>query len=115
MRRPGILSFRSSSPTTTTRKRLLLFLVVSVVDAPLIIGGSIAGAALGGRALFVGAFIGGIIGVLVAARLAFWLKLLSVQNYRRTAIGGVAGFLVAAAIATSNLHTPVIPALSGLL
>ncbi len=65
------------------------------------VGGSILGAALGKTGLFAGAIIGGILGVTVAAWMAVRSKLI-----------GQASYFGAALIATSNLHTPVIPILS---
>jgi hypothetical protein len=98
-----------------TVKHFRLFIIVCTVDGPLIVGGSILGAAFGQRGLFAGAIVGGLIGIIVAVRLALWRGWISVQNQRNTLLGGIIGFAVAALIATNNLHTPVIPALSGLL
>lgn len=98
-----------------TIKHFWLFIIVCAVTSPLIVGGSILGAAFGQRGLFAGALLGGLIGVIVAVRLALWRAWISAQNQRNTTLGGIIGFAVAALIATNNLHTPVIPALSGLL
>ena len=98
-----------------TLKHLWLFIIVCAVDGPLIVGGSILGAAFGQRGLFAGAILGGVLGVIIATRIAVWRAWVSAQNQRNAMLGGIVGFAAAALIATNNLHTPLIPALSGLL
>jgi hypothetical protein len=75
------------------------------------VGGSILGAAFGRSGLFIGAIVGGVLAaggsVYLAARFG-WLG----QSQRRAAtLGAVIGFLIAAPIAVSNLHSPVVPVL----
>jgi hypothetical protein len=80
--------------------------------------GSILGRVGGQRWLLVGAVVGGAIGTASAAYLASKLRLIRPEQVRATALGGLIGFWVAAPVAASNLHTPVIPvfgtALTGL-
>ena len=97
------------------KKILVLFVVMSAVVPPLIIAGSVVGAAFSNTFLFVGALIGGALGVLAASRLAVSFDLIPHAAYRRTALGGEIGFVVASLIAVRNLHTPIIPALCGVL
>ena len=73
--------------------------------------GSILGNAAGKPGLFVGAIIGGIVGVGAAVAVLSKLQLLPPEDRRGAAVGGILGFLVAAPIAGTNLHTPVIPVL----
>ena len=96
-------------------KALLLALVVSLIVGPLIILGSIAGAAFPKPGLFAGAFVGGWFGVALAAHIATLRGIIAPELRGRTIAGGIAGFVLAAAIAVQNLHTPVIPALCGIL
>jgi hypothetical protein len=76
------------------------------------VAGSILGSGGGKRWLFVGAVIGGALGTISAAVLASRLRLIARQQVRGAAVGGLLGFAIAAPLAASNLHTPVIPVLS---
>jgi uncharacterized membrane protein YraQ (UPF0718 family) len=75
------------------------------------VGGSILGNAGGQAGLFVGAIIGGLIGALFGVRLCARFGWIAVAERRAATIGAMVGFLVAAPIAVTNLHTPVIPVL----
>jgi hypothetical protein len=90
---------------------LLFFLVCGITGAGAVLG-SMLGNAFSQTALFVGAIIGGIVGVVLAGQLARRFKLIASQNYAFTVTGGILGFLLAALIAVNNLHTPVTPILS---
>jgi Mg/Co/Ni transporter MgtE len=90
-------------------KSLLLFVIVCGVDSICILLGSMLGHGVGGRALFVGAMIGGVVGVAAAVWLAVRFKLLSPASYIVTFLGGVIGFALAAVIAVKNLQGPLIP------
>ena len=78
--------------------------------------GAVVGSALGSgggkRWLFVGAILGGALSTVSAAGLASRFRLIARQQVRGAAIGGLLGFAIAAPLAASNLHTPVIPVLS---
>jgi len=73
--------------------------------------GSILGNATGKTGLFVGAVVGGLLGVGAAVVALTKLKWLSSEDRRGAFVGGIGGFAVAAPIAATNLHTPVIPVL----
>jgi len=73
--------------------------------------GSILGNAAGKPGLFVGAVVGGLLGVAAAVAGLAKLHWLSPEDRRGASIGGIVGFAVAAPIAVTNLHTPVIPVL----
>jgi hypothetical protein len=100
---------------------LLLFLLVSAIDGPAIIGGSMLGAAVSRLGLFVGAVVGGLLGIVVAARAAVRLGLIPSHVWRATAAGGIIGFAIASAVLGApgdlvpfqDLALPVGPALCG--
>jgi hypothetical protein len=93
-------------------RRIWLFLLVCVFNGALALIGSILGNFFGKTGLFAGAVLGGLIGVALAGLAARRLRLIDEGGYTRTVIGGSIGFAVACLIATSNLHTPIIPLLS---
>jgi hypothetical protein len=74
--------------------------------------GSVVGAALGDRALFVGGFLGGIAAAPLATRLALWRQWISRREYWPTTAGAALGFLAAATVAVNTLSSPVGPILS---
>jgi hypothetical protein len=77
--------------------------------------GSVAGAAFGQRALFVGGFIGGIVIAPVSATVAVWRGWIEPARFWPLAIGAALGFAAAATIAVNTLSSPVGPVLSTLL
>jgi len=74
--------------------------------------GSIGGRALGRSGLFVGAVLGGIVGIALAGLIARRLRLIDHRSYAPTVIGGTIGYVLAAMIAANNLERPVVPMLS---
>ena len=70
---------------------------------------------MGKGGLYPGAIIGGIIGVIVATRIAVKRRILGPKRMWPANIGGVLGLILAAEIATRNMSTPVIPLASILL
>jgi hypothetical protein len=73
--------------------------------------GSILGGAGGKAWLFAGAIAGGALAALLAPRLCVRLGWMGVAQRGAASVGSVIGFLAAAPIAVTNLHTPVIPVL----
>ncbi len=73
--------------------------------------GSVLGSAAGKPGLFGGAVVGGVLGVTAAVLALIKLQWLLAEDRRGAFVGGIAGFAVAAPIAVTNLHTPVIPVL----
>ncbi|MFL5581589.1 MAG: hypothetical protein ACJ8AO_14575 [Gemmatimonadaceae bacterium] len=67
------------------------------------------------RILYLGAVVGGLLGCVLAARLAARLGWVPRERVRATALGAAAGFAVATPIAVTNLHTPVTPILATML
>jgi hypothetical protein len=72
--------------------------------------GSMVGNAAG--QIFAGGVLGGVLGSTAAAHSASRRGWIGRGRFPATAIGGGLGFLAAAAVAVTNLHTPVIPILS---
>lgn len=91
---------------------LRLFLLACGASGLLTVLGSMAGNAFGRTGLFVGAVVGGIIGIALTGLIARRFRLIDHQSYASTVIGGTICFIVAAVIAVNNLHTPVLPMLS---
>ena len=77
--------------------------------------GSVVGNAFGRTALFAGAVMGGALTSAAAAFVSARLKWIHTAERVPTAIGAVAGFLVAAAIAVNTLSSPIGPLTSTLL
>ena len=73
--------------------------------------GSIVGNAAGKVGLFAGAVVGGMVGVWVAVTAVIRFRWIAAENRRGALVGGMLGFAIAAPIAATNLHTPVIPVL----
>ena len=96
-------------------KRVWLVLITWVLSGAGTVAGSIIGSAGGPRWLLLGAVAGGVIGIVSAAYLASKLSLIRVEQLPATALGGLIGFWVAASVAVSNLHTPVVPVLCACL
>lgn len=95
-------------------KHLWLFLLACTLSVAGAFAGSVLGNAFGSRGLFAGGLVGGVAGVALAARIGRG-RLFEARAFGWVLLGGVAGFGAAAWIATSNLHTPVIPLLSAAL
>ena len=93
-------------------KRVWLVLLTWSLAGVGAVVGSILGSGGGQRWLFVSAVLGGALGTISASRLASRLRLISPQQARGAAFGGLLGFAVAALVAVSNLHRPVVPVLS---
>jgi hypothetical protein len=69
------------------------------------------GGAGGQTWLFAGAVLGGPVGALLGVWLCTRLGWLASAQRRPASAGAIVGFLIAAPIAATNLHTPVIPVL----
>jgi hypothetical protein len=100
------------------KQNITLFLIVCFLTGVSTFIGSVLGHGLGGDGLFLGALVGGCLGVLASTWLAIRLKLIARSTYGAVAGSGIAGFILASIIAVTNLHTPIIPlasiALTGL-
>jgi len=90
-------------------RRVLLFLTMCIVPGFLAVLGSIAGNAFGKTGLFVGAVLGGLIGVTAGTRIAAWRDWIPRSSAPRVYVFSAVGFVIAALIAGNNLWTPLIP------
>ena len=90
----------------------MLVLFVSGSTGAAAVLGSVLGASVNHTGLFIGALLGGLIGVWVAVRLSKTLRFIEANEIRPGVIGGCIGFLLAAPLAAANAHTPIIPLLS---
>lgn len=90
-------------------RRIFLFLVMCIIPGFMAVLGSIVGNAFGKTGLFVGAVLGGLIGVTAATRIALWRNWISRDRGPAVQFAGLVGFIVAALIAGNNLWTPLIP------
>jgi hypothetical protein len=93
-------------------KLIWLFVLTCGASSLLTVLGSFGGRAFGRTGLFVGAVVGGIIGIALAGLIARLLRLIDHRSYLPAVIGGTIGYVLAAMIAVNNLHTPIIPILS---
>jgi len=89
----------------------LSLLVVWIVAGAGAVGGSIVGGAAGQPGVFIGALIGGTVAAPVGVWLCTRFGWFAAHQRRAASAGAAIGFLIAAPIAATNLHTPVIPVL----
>src|SRR5258706_2318166 len=93
-------------------KNISLFLIVCFLSGVGILSGSVLGHSAGGNGLFIGAMVGGSLGVLASTWLAIRFNLIERSTYGAVAMSGLVGFALASGIAITNLHTPIIPLMS---
>jgi len=93
-------------------KNTALFMIVCFFSGVGTLVGSVFGHSVRGYGLFLGAMVGGSLGVLVSTWLAIRLNLIERSTYGAVAVSGLAGFVLASIIAVTNLHTPIIPLVS---
>lgn len=98
-----------------SRKSLLLIILVCVLGGVGTLLGSILGHFIGRSGLYVGAMVGGVVGIYAATRIARARGILGVKRFWPATIGGWLGLILAAIIATNHLNTPVVPIASVLL
>jgi hypothetical protein len=96
-------------------KNTSLFLIVCFLGGVGALGGSVLGHGVGVYGLFLGAIMGGGLGVLVSTWLAVRLNLIERSTYGAVTVSTLTGFLLASIIAVTNLHTPIIPLFSAAL
>ena len=98
-----------------SRKSLMLWALVSVLGGAGTFLGSVLGHFAGKSGLYIGAMLGGVLGVYFATRIARARRILGVKRFWPGTIGGWLGLVLAAIIAVNHLNTPVIPIASVLL
>jgi hypothetical protein len=94
------------------RRTVSIFLLVCLFTGICIFLGSGFGNVVSERGLFVGAVIGGVLGVLGSVRMAIHGGWLEREAFGKSSVVGIIAFLLAAWIAMRNLDGPVIPVLS---
>lgn len=92
-----------------------LFLVTWLLGGAGAVAGSMLGGAFGDHPLFIGALLGGALAIVGAVRLAEWRTWIPRTSRGRVTAGAILGFIVAAAIATRTLSSPIGPVLGSLL
>ena len=92
--------------------KLLLFLTMCIIPGFMAAVGSILGNAFGKTGLFIGAVIGGLIGVTAATRISLWRGWITSERAPAVQVAGLLGFIIAAIVAGTNLWTPLIPVAS---
>ena len=95
--------------------RIFLFFTAIILSGGGALGGSIAGAAVGKKGLWVGGVLGGLVGASISSWLAAKLDWIANSQRARTTIGTIIGFLIAAEIAVNTLSSPVGPITSTVL
>jgi hypothetical protein len=93
-------------------KAVSAILAVWLLSGAGAVGGSIVGNAAGKTGLFVCAFVGGLLAAAGAASFSARVGWIDATRRRHAMFGAMAGFALAAVIAVTNLHTPVIPVLA---
>ena len=98
-----------------SRKSLLLFVLACFLGGLGTFLGSAVGHAFGESALYVGAMIGGAVGVVSATMIARSRGILGAKRFWPATLGGILGLILAAEIATHHMSTPVVPLASILI
>lgn len=88
-----------------------ILIVVWLVTGIGAVAGSVAGAAVGERSLFIGALLGGPLGAAAGVWLSNVFGWLAVQQRRAATLGAIVGFVIAAPVAVTNLQTPIVSVL----
>ena len=89
-----------------------LFAVSCLLCGTGMFSGSISGHAVSRSGLFIGAVVGGICGIMLAALMMLKWKVLQKDRFFSTIIWGLVFFGTALLFAVTNLNSPVIPLLS---
>ncbi len=94
-------------------KKLKLFVEVCLVCGLLIIGFSVVGSKfIRTNGIFIGAIAGGLLGIVIASRIAIYLSLASESSFKPMIGFGILGFLLAIAICFYNFKNPIIVVMS---
>ncbi len=91
------------------KNNIKIFFAMSILCGALTFIGSILGNALNQTTLFIGAFTGGIIGIVLSALLLTRFKIIEKKKNISVVSWGIIFFITASLFATTNLNTPIIP------
>lgn len=92
-----------------------IFFLAAVLGGVGAAGGSMIGQSFGGKGVYAGAVVGGMIAVAFAVWLAARLAWIERRNFRPALWGGEIGFLIAAPVAVQMLSSPIGPIFSTVL
>ena len=96
-----------------TMKKLKLFVEFCSICGLSIVGSSVAGHQLiKTNGIFIGAIVGGVIGIIIASRIAISFSLANKGSFNFIISFSILGFLLAIVICFYNFDNPVIVALS---
>ena len=94
-------------------KKLKLFIEVCLICGLLIVGFSVVGSKLiKTNGIFIGAIFGGLIGVIIASKIAIYFSLANKSSFKSIIIFSLLGFLLAMAICFYNFNNPIIVVMS---
>ena len=93
-------------------KRVYLFVVCCILAGIGGAVGSILGNGFGGKGLWIGGVVRGLVGATAAAIISRAMGWILPSQMRGTAVGAALGFLIAAFIAVNTLSSPVGPVLA---
>src|SRR5438874_88056 len=94
-------------------RRLKLFFEVCLVSGLSILLFSVAGSRLiRTNGLFIGAIIGGILGIIISCRLAVYFLLTNKDSFSSILLFSMFGFVLSILISTFNFNHPIIVVLS---
>ena len=91
-------------------KDVFIFIIVCILSGVCIFAFSVLGNGLLKTGVFIGAVVGGFVGVALGVWLSKRLGLFGEKGTSGALIGGFIGFIIAAVIAVINLDTFIIPA-----
>ncbi len=94
-------------------KQLKLFIEISLICGFLIVFFSVVGSnLLRTNGIFIGAIVGGLIGIIIASRIAVFFSLINKSSFRSMISFSILGFLLAILICFYNFNNPIIVVLS---
>ena len=94
-------------------KKLILYLEACLICGLLIVGFSVIGhKLLKPNGIFIGAIVGGLLGIILAARIAIYFSLANKSAFRSIIFYSLLGFILAIKICFYNFNNPIIVVLS---
>jgi len=94
-------------------RKLKLFIEVCLICGLLIVGFSVIGNKLiRSNGIFIGAIIGGLMGIVLASKIAIYFSLVNKNSFKSIIIFSLLGFLLAIVICFYNFHNPIIVVMS---
>ena len=90
-------------------KKLILFIEVCLICGLLIVGFSMVGTKLiKTNGIFIGAIIGGLIGIVLSVRIAIYFSLANKSAFKSIVFYSLLGFILAIKICFYNFNNPII-------